>query len=36
MITGGGHDDNVSLQRKGMKIWQKQIRPQGMYGLQMF
>ena len=31
MITCGGHHDNVSPQRKGRKIWQKQIRHRCLY-----
>ncbi len=36
MITGGGHHDNVSPQRKGRNIWQKHIRPRCLYVWQMF
>jgi hypothetical protein len=36
MIKCGGHHDNISPQRKGRKIWQKQIRPHGLYIWEMF
>jgi hypothetical protein len=35
IITCDSHHDNVSLETKRKEIWQKKIRPRGMYGLQM-